>query len=349
MGATCALGALLVGLHAVDREDDVIGGQRIAVVTLQIAPQMKDPGGGIGDLPALHQHALVGCRLVVVRDQAAINLAPDARHEGRAVGDRIVAVDVVGDADDDLGPRLCGSGRRHAADQKHRGNHRTKAEAKLLECALNDAPDCNQPMPDPERLSRGSRMSRSPSPSRLIPSTVKKMHRAGEQGQPPGRADIGPPVSQHAAPGRNLGRHAEAKEAQRCLRDNGGRHGEGADHHRRWDQVRHDVAHDDARVIGAEGPCRVDEFARPQRQRLSPRYAAVGNPSLADEREDQVFEPLTEECHDGDRQQQWRERPHDFHELLNQKIGDAGKIAGDGPESYANDTGDDHDHDRDHQ
>jgi len=36
-----------------------------------------------------------------------------------------------------------------------------------------------QPMPDPDRLSRGSRISRSPSPSRLMPSTVKKMHRPG--------------------------------------------------------------------------------------------------------------------------------------------------------------------------
>src|SRR5579872_5581461 len=35
------------------------------------------------------------------------------------------------------------------------------------------------PMPVPDRFSRGSSRSRSPSPRRLMPSTVKKMHRPG--------------------------------------------------------------------------------------------------------------------------------------------------------------------------
>ena len=69
-----------------------------------------------------------------------------------------------------------------------------------------------------------------------------------------------------------------------------------------WNQVRHDMAHDDARVACAQGPRRIDEFARAKRKRLSPRHPAVGNPSLADEREDQVFKPLAEECHDRYRQ-----------------------------------------------
>lgn len=34
----------------------------------------------------------------------------------------------------------------------------------------------------PVRLSRGSRRSRSPSPSRLIPNTVMKIHRPGKSG-----------------------------------------------------------------------------------------------------------------------------------------------------------------------
>ena len=46
---------------------------------------------------------------------------------------------------------------------------------------------------------------------------------------------------------------------------------------------------------------------------------AVGDPALADQRKDQVFEPLAEERHDGDRQQQRRERPHHLDELLNQQ------------------------------
>ena len=84
-------------------------------------------------------------------------------------------------------------------------------------------------------------------------------------------------------------------------------------------QVRHDVAQDDAGVPGAERPCRIDELARPQRQRLAARHPAVGDPSLADEREDEVFQPLAEERHDGDRQQQRRKRPHHLDELLDQR------------------------------
>jgi hypothetical protein len=91
-----ALGALLVVLHPVDRKHHVISGEWIAIMTLDVTPQMEDPSGRIGDLPAVHQHALIGRLFIIVGDQAAVDLTPHARHECRAVSDRIVAVHVVG-------------------------------------------------------------------------------------------------------------------------------------------------------------------------------------------------------------------------------------------------------------
>ena len=106
---------------------------------------------------------------------------------------------------------------------------------------------------------------------------------------------------------------------------------------------------DDAGVAGAERPRRVDELARPQRKRLPSRDPAVGDPALADQRKDQVFESLAEERHDGDREQQRRERPHHLDELLDREIDRPGEVAGDRAEDDAHDAGDDHHHDRDHQ
>ena len=114
-------------------------------------------------------------------------------------------------------------------------------------------------------------------------------------------------------------------------------------------QVRHDMAQDDAGMPSAERTCRIDELARPQRKRLSARHSAVRDPTLADEREDQVFQPLTEERHDGDRQQQRRERPNDLDELLNQEIDRSGEVTRDRAKDDAEHAGNYHDHHGDHQ
>ena len=98
-----------------------------------------------------------------------------------------------------------------------------------------------------ERLSRGSTMSRRPSPSRLKPSTVRRMASPGRSRttrHPAGSARL----SEMARPQSGLGRRgAHAEEAQHGRDQDREAHADGGAHDDGRDAVGQDVQEEDAR------------------------------------------------------------------------------------------------------
>ncbi len=83
---------------------------------------------------------------------------------------------------------------------------------------------------------------------------------AGEQDHPGRRlVEIRARARQHQAPGRRRLSHAEPEERQARLEQDGLRHRRRHHDQERGDDVRHDVAQDDAHVAEARGPGGIDE------------------------------------------------------------------------------------------
>src|SRR5262245_23113664 len=94
-----------IGVDAIDRMHDLLGGELLAVVlTLDAALEMENPDIPVGfvDLPALGQHAGIVALVVVIEPKTAVDLAPDGVAHRYAVGIRVVAGDRLGHADGDL-------------------------------------------------------------------------------------------------------------------------------------------------------------------------------------------------------------------------------------------------------
>ena len=89
------------------------------------------------------------------------------------------------------------------------------------------------------------------------------------------------------------------------------------------------MAGDDLPVACAQALRRSDEVAAAQRKRLPAHHAAVGNPALGHQRQDQVEQTLTQKRHDRDAEQERWKSPNDFDEFLNREIDFAAEIAGD--------------------
>ncbi|HEX7976222.1 MAG TPA: amidohydrolase family protein, partial [Anaerolineales bacterium] len=77
-------------------------------------------------------------------------------------------------------------------------------------------------------------------------------HHAGENCQPPGAADVGPPGCQHRAPFSRRRLRAEAEEAQACAREDRPRNAQAADDDNRGNHVWQDMAEDDAKIISTQ-------------------------------------------------------------------------------------------------
>ena len=100
-----------------------------------------------------------------------------------------------------------------------------------------------------QRSVRGSSASRKPSPSRLNASVVSTRKMPGEDHQP-GRVAIEPArrgLRERRAPGRRRHRHAEAEERERRLEEDVARDQQRRPDRDRGDEVRQDLAEDDAR------------------------------------------------------------------------------------------------------
>ena len=80
------------------------------------------------------------------------------------------------------------------------------------------------------------------------------------------------------------------------------------------------MARDDLPLTRAKAASRDYEISLPERQRLATNHAAIGNPALRDQGQNQIEKALTEKSHDRDTQQQRRKSPDDFNQLLNEKV-----------------------------
>ena len=97
-----------------------------------------------------------------------------------------------------------------------------------------------------ERLSRGSTMSRRPSPSRLKPSTVSRMASPGKVEYHQASRQVGAALGDGEAPVRLRRRGAHAEEAQHRRDQDGEAHADGGAHDDRREGVGQDVQEDDA-------------------------------------------------------------------------------------------------------
>ena len=157
---------------------------------------------------------------------------------------------------------------------------------------------------------RGSRRSRSPSPTSLQREDAEHDGDAGKQRHPVGLPDILPPGGDHRAPGRDLGAHADAEEGQARL----GQHGVGEDeralHQDRRDEVAQHVARHDAPGRHAERARRlhIGQFADDQRRGAHD----AREPRRIDdaERDDDRGQRRPQRRHERDGQQDVGERHH---------------------------------------
>ncbi len=99
-------GCLLLRLRVADdavhqRMDDVVGGDRRAVVEFVIFVEMEQPGGRVFHCPALRQPAFEVALRIIVGTEGTGDFTPDAVKQRNAIAVRVVGFDGFGDADRD--------------------------------------------------------------------------------------------------------------------------------------------------------------------------------------------------------------------------------------------------------
>ncbi len=92
-----------VGPNASNGVNNIICGKGDAVVKLDVAAQMEEPGLRIFDLPALHQQADGLVFIEIVSAETAEHLTPDAVHERDAVAIGIKRLHGLSDTDGNAG------------------------------------------------------------------------------------------------------------------------------------------------------------------------------------------------------------------------------------------------------
>ena len=174
----------------------------------------------------------------------------------------------------------------------------------------------------------GSRMSRRPSPSRLRPSTVKKMARPGNTDSHGAVRDLVARLRQHAAPAREGRADAEAEERQRGFGQDRAAHAERGDHDQRPQDVGQHLGEHDAQVAVAQDARGLDVALALERQHLRAGDAAGVGPAGEAERDHQAEQAGPEDRHDGEREDQRGDRQHQVGEAAHQVVPPAAPVAG---------------------
>ena len=175
---------------------------------------------------------------------------------------------------------------------------------------------------------RGSRMSRSASPSRLVPNTARLIAAPGKitshgATRTYSAADFG----QHAAPGGMRLRHAEAEERERGLDQDGGAELRGREHDQRRQRVRQHVAQRDGKFVHPDRARRLDVGHLAQHQRVGADHARDARHQRDRDRDDRVAERRSERRGHHQRHHQQRQRLHHVHEALHDQVVPAAEIA----------------------
>ena len=147
---------------------------------------------------------------------------------------------------------------------------------------------------------------------------------------------MGPAIVEHGSPTRGGGRHAQAEEAHGGFGEDGSSHADrGLDDHG-LNNVRQNVADDDAQVARSESARGLDEFAFAGGEDLSADQARVAHPSTEREREYKIEDARAAECDEGNGQQDTRKRQEGVHQHdVDEAVDDASVVAGDGTDDEA--------------
>ena len=86
-------------------------------------------------------------------------------------------------------------------------------------------------------------------------------------------------VVEHGSPTRGWGRNAEPEKTHGGFGEDGAGHSDGSLNHDGLDDVRQNVANDDAQIAGAQSAGGFHEFAFAGGENLSTDEASVSNPS----------------------------------------------------------------------
>ena len=191
-------------------------------------------------------------------------------------------------------------------------------------------------------------MSRSASPIRLRPRTVRKMPRPGKTASHQACVHIGAAVREHAPIGRDLRGDADAEEAEARFRQDGRRHREGRDDDRRPDQVRQNVPRENPCRAAAHDARRGDILHVTQRERLRARDARVRIQRCSDSARITLGSDWPKKVRTVI-QQDGREGPHGLDEFLNHRVAAACDEARIGAEQQADAARNKHDRGRDRE
>ena len=192
--------------------------------------------------------------------------------------------------------------------------------------------------PAPRRM-RGSRKSRSPSPSRLKPMTTMKMATPGHGRVPPRLGQEFARFGDHAAPFRRRRRGAQPQEAQRRRGQDGAAHADRRAHDDGRGDVGQHVQGHHAQRRGAERDRRFDEHLVLQRARFGEHQAGPERPVGDAERQDDVFDRRAQRLGDGDRQHDLRHRQEHVGDAHQEIARPAAVVAGEEADRHADHDG----------
>src|SRR5437764_1179104 len=94
-----------------------------------------------------------------------------------------------------------------------------------------------------------------------------------------GVKQVGAAVIEHGSPACSWRRHAKTEEAHRSLGENRSSHADSSLHDHRLNNVRQNVANDDAQVAGTESAGRFDKLPLTSREDLAAHKPGIANPA----------------------------------------------------------------------
>ena len=143
-------------------------------------------------------------------------------------------------------------------------------------------------------------------------------------------------VVQHHAPAGHGRRHAEAEKAERGFGKNGSGHADGGLDHDRLNDIRQNMARDDAQIGGSHGARGLDKFTFADGQYLGPNQARVAHPAGNREGENQVGHAGAEECDQGNGDEDSGQRHECIHDQnIQERVEPAAIKSSDGAEDHA--------------
>src|SRR5581483_7263877 len=235
--------AALLVLHALDRERDVLGRERRAVVKLNPFLELYDPAFTV-ELPRVGEDAVVVLLLVVVFDERLEDMLPLSVDRARAV---LIRIHVIGDA---------GMINRHAvarsgegiAHERGRDGGADRGRGAVFE-KLSAAHAAGRFVHTVSSLPLlllslqfGVKQVPEAVSQEIYTENGDENRYAGEDREPWRARHVAAPFAQHRAPGRYVSRHAEPQKAEARLGDDDNRHREGRDHGHARQRIRRDVS-----------------------------------------------------------------------------------------------------------